>query len=551
MIKVSNLSTMFGQLLVGVAMGVGSAAATLADDAAPSGSVSIKIKLIPSHLNTPSPGSEGQGDSVLPSPGAEVASVPKNLEPEAPSPGDASPGDASPGDASPGDASAAAPREHSPGEPAMPPGRGEMTHPENVLRSPDRLENARVVPPLSKKKIGKQSIEPEGSNNGSECPGSPTDPASQEQVLEKDDLPLVQEEHPYDAPPVRSTDVPAKVIRRSDLTMNGADSALRDRIARVLHYHLTHPENLARRGPWAVMHASLPFGVETEVIAGNRRVNALGWMCFNGMCAKQRMFQPTKTGFRTNVGAGVQGHEGQFLAILAQSRVQSDYPIMIGERHYTIMDLVQYEMGTCREKSELTFKLIGLSHYLKPEQRWRDDQGRSWNLEKMVAEELAQPVVGAACGGTHRLMGLSFALARRQQAGLPIEGHWHRADVFVKDFVAYTLTLQNPDGSFSTQWFEGRGNKDDIERKLQTTGHIAEWLVFTVSDEQLKSPAIRRSIEFLTDTLGSDLERDWPIGPRGHALRALSLYYQRVYGGEAGQMETVLTAAVKKNQSVR
>ncbi len=379
-----------------------------------------------------------------------------------------------------------------------------------------------------------------------ECPGSPDeDIAAQQPQL--DDLPLEQDEHPYDAPAARSTKGNGKSRAITDVTVE--DERLRDRINTVLIHYLTHPENVSKRGPWALMHAALPFGVETNVIAGNREVNALGWMCYNGVCAKQRMFQPTKQGFRTNVGAGVQGHEGQFLAILAQSSVQADYPIMIGNRRYTIADLAKYEMATCREKTELTFKLIGLSHYLDPNQQWRDNRGRVWNLEKMVAEELAQPIIGEACGGTHRLMGLSFSLIKHQQAGLPITGHWKRSEVFLNDFVNYAMSLQNADGSFSTEWFAGRGDAPDMERKIQTTGHILEWLVYTLPDEHLRSPRIRKSIEFVVDTLAKDLNYNWPIGPRGHALRALALYNQRVFGAEAGKMRAfVATSPTARKQ---
>jgi len=373
-----------------------------------------------------------------------------------------------------------------------------------------------------------------------ECPGSPdADLAAQTPQL--DDLPLEQDEHPYDAPAAKSSK--GGNSRRTLTDISTEDERLRDRINAVLLHFLTHPENVSRRGPWALMHAALPFGVEAEVIAGNRSVNALGWMCYNGVCAKQRMFQPTKQGFRTNVGPGVQGHEGQFLAILAQSSVQSDYPIVIGSRRYTIMDLAKYEMATCREKTELTFKLIGLSHYLEPNQQWRDNRGRAWSLEKLVAEELAQPIIGQACGGTHRLMGLSYSLIKRQQAGLPITGHWKRSEVFLNDFVNYAMSLQNADGSFSTEWFEGRGDAADIERKIQTTGHILEWLVYTLPDEHLRSLRIQKSIEFLVNTLGKEPNRDWPIGPRGHALRALALYNQRVHGAEAGNMRAFVATS--------
>lgn len=372
------------------------------------------------------------------------------------------------------------------------------------------------------------------SNNEYQADGSGDAPVLESQP---DDIPLQQEEHPFDAPPAKSTEQRHFSDQLPETTVwSPREQAIERGIQNCLNYYLTNPENISRRGPWALMHAVLPFGVETEIVAGKQRVNGIGWMCFNGVCSKQRMFQPTRTGFRPNVGPGVQGHEGQFLAILAQSKVSPDYPLQIGNKRYTIHDLVRYEMATCREKTELTFKLIGLSHYLPQDARWRDNRGQTWNLEKMVAEEIAQPVIGAACGGTHRLMGLSYAIHQRAKAGLPLNGHFQRAELYLDDYVRYALSLQNPDGSFSTEWFEGRGMDVDVERKVQTTGHVLEWLIFTLPEEDLRSAEIQKSVEFLLGTVGAKPQHNWPIGPRGHALRAMSLYGQRVYGAKPGQM---------------
>jgi FKBP-type peptidyl-prolyl cis-trans isomerase FkpA len=64
------------------------------------------------------------------------------------------------------------------------------------------------------------------------------------------------------------------------------------------------------------------------------------------------------------------------------------------------------------------------------------------------------------------------------------------AEAVEGDYVSvhYSGWLQNPDGSFSTNWFEARGNHNDPGRKLQTTGHMLEWLVYTLPDDQLQSP---------------------------------------------------------------
>ncbi|GAB5405280.1 MAG: hypothetical protein Aurels2KO_35110 [Aureliella sp.] len=385
--------------------------------------------------------------------------------------------------------------------------------------------------------VTSKSTRREDEDSGAECPGSP-DGIRLHLDSRAEDIPLEQSEHPYDAPKAKSSEGPKRLekLMEVDDEFTAREKAIHRGINDCLHYFIANPENVVRRGPWALMHATLPFGVEAEIIAGKRRVNAIGWMCFNGVCARQRMFQPTRTGFRTNLGPGVQGHEGQFLAILAQSQVSASYPLQIGKKRYTVQDLVRYEMATCREKSELTFKLIGLSHYLPQDAKWRDSRRRVWNLEKMVAEELAQPVIGAACGGTHRLMGLTYAVMQRQRDGLPMTGHWARAEKFLQDYIGYALTLQNPDGSFSTDWFEGRAFDRDAERGVQTTGHILEWLIYSLPDEHLRSPKIQAAVEYLIKTVGRNPSHDWPIGPRGHALRALALYNQRVFGAEVGQM---------------
>lgn len=323
---------------------------------------------------------------------------------------------------------------------------------------------------------------------------------------------------------------------------------LRPRIDAALNYYLLRPESTVERSPWAVFHAILPYGSETTLRADGRTVSAINWMCFNGSCRGQRIFLPQPDGsFQPAVGAGVQGHDGQFLAILAQSRVPANYPLQVGRKRYTLEDLIDYEMRTCQAKTELTFKLIALSHYLINDATWVNDQGEAWSIERLVEEELAQPIIGSACGGTHRLMGLSYALKQRKAAGLPLDGQYARAEVFLKDFVDYAWTLQNPDGSFSTEWFEGRGNKQDLQRKLQTTGHIVEWLVFTLPDEELQSPRLLRSIEFLTYCLVEQRQTDWKIGPRSHALHALAMYQERLFGVTMGMRRNLANSA-SRNQ---
>ena len=149
---------------------------------------------------------------------------------------------------------------------------------------------------------------------------------------------------------------------------------------------------------------------------------------------------------------------------------------------------------------------------------------RSWTVNSWP------PIRGAACGGTHRLFGIGYAYQMREQEGLPVEGEFARAKQYTESYHRYAWTLQNPDGSFSTEWFARRANRNDLERKLQTTGHILEWLVQSLPDDQLSDPKVIKSVDFVATALAREPNRPWSIGPLGHALHALVIYEQRVFG---------------------
>jgi hypothetical protein len=44
-----------------------------------------------------------------------------------------------------------------------------------------------------------------------------------------------------------------------------------------------------------------------------------------------------------------------------------------------------------------------------------------------------------------------------------------------------------------------------------------------------------RAVEFLTDLLWRYRNYDWDIGAKGHALHALALYDERLFGGRLGE----------------
>lgn len=315
---------------------------------------------------------------------------------------------------------------------------------------------------------------------------------------------------------------------------------LRDKVRSCLTYYYQRPENVAERSPWGIMHALIAYGVDTEVLANGKRVNAFGWVCWNNPCRGMRLLTVRRSLPEPRNGPGLQGHEGQLLSMLALSRVPITYPIKVEGREFTVADLVEYEKLTCRPKSELTFKLIGLAHYLESDSSWTCDKGEQWDIARLIREELAQPIKGATCGGTHRLIGLSMAVQVREKRGEPVEGPWAQAKKYVSDYHKYAMRLQNPDGSFSTSWFERRNSTGDLNRRLQTTGHVLEWMIFSLPEDDLTDPRVVKSIDYLATLLLNNRNEKWEIGYRGHALRALALYSERVFGDKPGERREML-----------
>ncbi|MDG2015368.1 MAG: hypothetical protein P8J33_17815 [Pirellulaceae bacterium] len=329
-----------------------------------------------------------------------------------------------------------------------------------------------------------------------------------------------------------ATDTPLATQNDSGPTaeLTDRERERKNALARCLAIYYTRQVDAEVLRPWSIMHGLIGYGEETLIIYRGRRYDATEYLCANGIGDDRRILYAENGKLRTRMGIGVQGHEAQLLAMLAQANVPHNRPLKADGQDFTVTDLIQTEMESCRSDSELTFKLLGLSHYLQSDKVWENAAGEEWSLERLVKEELAQPVDDGACGGTHRLMAISYALAQRRAEGKPIDGHWYRAEKFISDFQAYAWKFQHREGSFSTGWFKDKQFSGDVEKRLYTTGHILEWLVFSLPEEELNDPRIGRTVDFLLNLMLSTPNYDLAVGPRGHALHALRMYEEKVFG---------------------
>lgn len=341
----------------------------------------------------------------------------------------------------------------------------------------------------------------------------------------------VPENRTYLTPAAESPTTP--IVRENLPPLTRSQINLRTKIRNVLTHYYNRPLNTRDRSPWELMHAMLAFEAHSKVLQGGPKgepITAVGWLCYNQACKRRTLMYVNDDGeLRVRVGPALQGHRGQLLAMLAQSRISANYPMLVEGHELKVRDLIEMEKQTCYPRTELTFKLIGLMHYLDSDATWLNDQGMQWDFPRMISEEIRQPVRGAACGGTHRLAGLTLAYKTRMRRGEPVDGEYLKAKKFVTRYQQYAYRLQNRDGSFSTEWFRGPGNEDSIDRKLKTTGHILEWLLYAATDKELKHWKTTKAANYLANIMYRNRYKDWEAGPLGHAIHALLVYDRLVF----------------------
>jgi hypothetical protein len=291
------------------------------------------------------------------------------------------------------------------------------------------------------------------------------------------------------------------------------------------------------------MELCLALGCDAQVRYGGssgKRVNAIGCLCWNHPCAGYRLLRESDGRAMGRVGYGLQVRPSQFLAVLAQSRVPADYEIRIGDFRQTVADLVEFEKLNCRSGTDLSHTLIGLSYYLDDDQGWDNDLQEQWSIERLVREEAARSVSASGPEVTARLMGLSYAVDRQKNRNQPLEGAFLDAEKHVREFHDYALGVQNADGTWHPSFFAYKGASRDATGALRSTGHILEWLVFSLPEERLEEPRVVRSVAYVAKLLGSKRSRwnvtsmsDRDFASLMRAVHALSIYDRRVFKAPA------------------
>lgn len=308
----------------------------------------------------------------------------------------------------------------------------------------------------------------------------------------------------------------------------------------VLDEYYTKPFNTRDDNAWEVLHWSIAYGVDANVSVGHPegdQVAAIGWLCCNYPSAGKQIIELRNGRWDLSIAPGRQGHDAQFLSVLAQSRVTRDYTLRVGNGEHTVADLIAFEKRTCRRGQESTFKLTSLAYYEGTDAEWKNYHGERWSVDRLLAEELKAPIgrYTSTCGGIHRLFAIDYAVKCRHRDGLPMTRLYQQAAQKTQQYQRRAFSLQNSDGSFSTAWLDNAEMEGDANRRLTTSGHITEWLASSLDDHELADPRFESAVAYIADLLYERSYYDWHPGALGHALHALAIYEQRTAGVEAGE----------------
>jgi len=74
-------------------------------------------------------------------------------------------------------------------------------------------------------------------------------------------------------------------------------------------------------------------------------------------------------------------------------------------------------------------------------------------------------------------------------------------------------------------------------------------LVYSLPADRLVDDQTTKAVHYLSEVMIRNRYYAWPNGPRGHALHALTLYDQRVFGSKPGQREFNLAKSDKNSDS--
>lgn len=313
--------------------------------------------------------------------------------------------------------------------------------------------------------------------------------------------------------------------------------------------HQNRRLNTQDHAAWQVLHGIVAYENAFQIRHGDENVLAVQYLLDGGrlkgweMEPGDMLASTGRRGLRAIVMPGSkegQGHYDQWLGYLSQCGLAPEQAIRVGGQEFTVSDYVaQIEWDVPRNPTrEYSWTLMALTAYRPTDHTWTASDGKTWSIEDLVRIEVENGFDGAACGGSHRLTGLTMALNHRLAEEKPITGGWKMADDFIRNAAETARKHQNPDGSFSSNYFLRPGASPDLSIALSTTGHTLEFLTYALTDEELRQPWVQRAAQRLCEMFHATQDYPLECGGLYHSVHGLVLYRQRLFGPRSYELST-------------
>ncbi len=292
--------------------------------------------------------------------------------------------------------------------------------------------------------------------------------------------------------------------------------------------------------PWQIMHAVLGLRQDLLLLHDGKVTNGLDWIRTGPLYQSECWFEKTESGGRAHPFSQpywFEGHVNQFLSMLASCRLPLATEFRTETGTITMKDMLRHAQMNVTSQGEVTWTLWALATYLPSDARWVNNAGEDWSIEKLVELEVGKPVGGptSPCGGTHGLFALAQARNVYLRSGRPLTGVWFEADQKIRRYVQTARILSNPDGSLSSSFFKAREANPEFDKRIGSQGHLLEFLMMSVSQDELKEPWIRKAIEVLCRELMDNRTEYVRCSPLYHSTNALTIYLERM--AAAGRTE--------------
>jgi hypothetical protein len=321
-----------------------------------------------------------------------------------------------------------------------------------------------------------------------------------------------------------------------------SDEEILKQIDDVLEWTYEHRRlSVNEQAAWQIIHGALPYKREFLVSDGTKDVSAVNYVLAGGKMPGWNLRrgdlldeQTMRYGVKSLVEEDKkgQGHCDQWLGYLSDCQLPLDEKVIVEGHEHTIQDWIdQIKLDVVENPTdEYSWTLMCLTAYYPTDYAWKAKDGSDWNIEKLVEIELGHDLDQSACGGTHRMTGLTMAFNRHVAAGKPLTGQWAKLAERIKECQTKAQQYQNEDGSLSSNYFARPGKAADLALAVGSAGHVLEFLTTSMDKEELQQEWVKRAVLDICKVFRKTKAVDVECGALFHAAHGLVLYREKVYG---------------------